>query len=203
MAYVNGLWHNQAMDVLAHTLWTNAVFHLKYHKQRRLRYWTAFFGVLPDLVGFAPLFIYLIFSGRIFSGEQFPFAETNWTFAFAEQAYNFTHSAVIFLTVFIIVSVAINLIRYVRDKNSFKFFFAWPLLGWLLHILLDIPTHPDFYHTPFLFPLSDYQYTGGVSWSHPTFMAINYGLLITVCIAIYIYQKRKYGKAPIQEKNES
>lgn len=180
------------MDVFAHTLWTNLVFHAKYHHARKMRYLAAFFGVLPDLVGFAPLFIYMIFSGRLFSGERFPFQATNWTFGFAEQAYNFTHSAVIFLSVFVLVSLVINLRSYFKNVNDYRFIFAWPLLGWLFHILLDIPTHPDFYHTPFLFPISDYQYTGGVAWSHPTFMIVNYGLLISGYILVYVYQKKKY-----------
>lgn len=180
------------MDVFAHTLWTNAVFHLKYNQQRKMRYLAAFFGVVPDLIGFAPLFVYLIVSGRIFSGEQFPFESTNWTFSFAENAYNYTHSFVVFLSVFLIVSLSVNLYKkYFATQN--KIWFFWPMLGWGFHILLDIPTHPDFYHTPFLFPLSDYKYTGGVSWAHPTFMAINYGLLICAYIAVYIYQKKKYG----------
>lgn len=186
------------MDVFAHTLWTNALFHLKYHKQRRLRYLAAFFGVVPDLIGFAPMFIYLIFSGRFFSGEKFPFAETNWTFEFATRAYDFTHSIVIWAAIFVIILIIGNLIRYLKNKKDpirplFKLWFFWPFLGWALHIMIDFPTHPDFYNTPILFPLSDYKYTGGVAWSHPTFMAINYGLLIAAYIGIYIYQKRKYG----------
>ncbi len=186
------------MDVFAHTFWTNALFHLKYHKQRRLRYLAAFFGVVPDLVGFTPLFVYMIFSGRFFSGERFPFAETNWTFSFAEHAYNYTHSLVIFSLAFVSVLVIGNIYRYFKyqsdsTKPIFRFWFFWPMLGWALHILIDLPTHPDFYHTPFLFPISDYQFTGGVSWGHPVFMAINYSLLIIAYIAIYIYQKKKYG----------
>lgn len=180
------------MDVFAHTLWTNVVFHAKYHRARKMRYLAAFFGVLPDLIGFTPLFIYIILSGRFFSGEQFPFEATNWTFGFAEMAYNYTHSLVIFLIGFIVVNLVINLVRYLKDKRDYKFYVFWPMLGWLLHILLDIPTHPDFYHTPFLWPVSNYRYTGGIAWSHPTFMVFNYGLLILAYIGIYLYQKRKY-----------
>lgn len=182
------------MDVFAHALWTNAVFHAKYHTQRKMRYLAAFFGFGFDLIGFAPLFIYMIFSGRFFSGEQFPFEATNWTFSFAETAYNYTHSIVVFAISFILVNFIINLVMYFRDKINYKFYFFWPMLGWLLHILLDIPTHPDFYHTPFLWPISDYQYTGGIAWSNPIFMGVNYGLLILVYIGIYIYQKRKYNE---------
>lgn len=195
------------MDVFAHTLWTNALFHWKYPQQRRLRYLAAFFGVAPDLVGFAPLFVYLVFSGRMFSGESFPFAATNWTFAFAEQAYNYTHSLVIFAVIFGLVLAAGNLYKYFKVKSSdnpeanadssissYRMWFFWPMLGWPLHILIDLPTHPDFYQTPVLFPLSSYRFSGGVSWAHPVFMAVNYGALVVAYIAIYIYQKKKYDK---------
>lgn len=181
------------MDVFAHTLWTNAVFHLKYNQQRKMRYLAAFFGVIPDLIGFAPLFVYLIFSGRFFSGEQFPFHPTNWTFDFAQNAYNYTHSLVIFFIALVLVNFAVNLYKRLKQTGEYKFWFFWPILGWGLHILIDLPTHPDFYHTPFLFPLSEYRYTGGVSWSHPVFMVINYSLLVCAYIAVYIYQKKKYG----------
>lgn len=178
------------MDVFAHTLWTNALFHLKYNQQRRKRYLAAFFGVVPDLIGFAPLFIYMIFSGRLFSGEQFPFAQTNWTFSFAENAYNYTHSLVIFA----VVTALVTLVLYIRRGREISgVVFPWPMLGWGLHICIDFFTHPDFYHTPIVFPLSDFRFTGGISWGHPVFMAINYSLLILAYIAIYIYQKKKYA----------
>ena len=82
--------------------------------------------------------------------------------------------------------------KYYKSKK-FTWWIFWPMLGWALHVLIDIPTHPDFYNTPFLFPLSDFKNTHGVSWAHPVFMAINYGLLIAAYIGIYIYQKKKYG----------
>jgi membrane-bound metal-dependent hydrolase YbcI (DUF457 family) len=186
------------MDVLAHTLWTNALFHLKYRNQRRLRYLAAFFGVAPDLIGFTPLFIYLVLSGRMFSGERFPFEATNWTFQFASQAYNFTHSLVIFATVTLLVTLIGNTVKRIQNPTTYRFWFFWPILGWALHILIDIPTHPDFYSTPFLFPLSDFRNTHGVSWAHPVFMVVNYGVMILVYIGIFYYQRRK-----LPQTNES
>jgi hypothetical protein len=181
------------MDIFAHTLWTNALFHLKYHQQRKWRYLAAFFGVVPDFIGFTPLFVYLILSGRFFSGERFPFAATNWTFGFAEEAYNYTHSLVIFAVSFLLVLIIGNIWRYYKQGPLYTFWFFWPMLGWALHILIDIPTHPDFYSTPFLFPLSDYKNTHGISWGHPVFMAINYSLLVLTYVGLWYYQRKKYG----------
>lgn len=182
------------MDVLAHTLWTNAVFHAKYHSKRKMRYIAAFFGVVPDFVGFAPLFIYLIFTGQFSKGSpEYMSQLSHWTVRFAENAYNFTHSLVIFAVVFILVAVIGMIYRYSKLKQ-FSWWVFWPLLGWALHILIDIPSHSaDFYTTPFLFPLSDTRFTHGVSWAHPTFMLINYSALVLVYIGLTVYQQRKYG----------
>lgn len=182
------------MDVIAHTLWTNALFHLKYQKLRKMRYLAAFFGVAPDLVGFTPLFFYLIFSRNPLLVHEIDFLQDpHWTFRFAEWMYNYSHSLVIFALVLVVTSVIGNI--YYRNKQgaAYRFWFFWPLLGWALHILIDIPTHPDFYQTPLLFPISDFKNSHGVPWSHPVFMVVNYSLLALAYVVITIYQRKKYG----------
>lgn len=48
------------------------------------------------------------------------------------------------------------------------------LLGWLSHILIDIPTHSrSYYATRFLWPLSDYSISG-VPWWTPWFWVSTY-----------------------------
>ena len=71
----------------------------------------------------------------------------------------------------------------------------YELLGWTLHILIDIPSHSaTFYPTPFLWPISDYRFLSGVSWSNPTYMVINYSLLAVVWTVIIVkyFKKKKY-----------
>jgi membrane-bound metal-dependent hydrolase YbcI (DUF457 family) len=157
-----------------------------------MRYLAAFFGVAPDLVGFTPLFVYLIFTGRIFTAFPKNIALNNWTVGFAQQAYNYTHSLVIFAVVFLLVAVIGMAYRYSKTKQ-FTWWVFWPMLGWVLHILIDIPSHKGFYDTPFLFPLSEARFTHGVPWSHPIFMLINYSLLIITYITLTFYQRRKYA----------
>jgi membrane-bound metal-dependent hydrolase YbcI (DUF457 family) len=178
------------MDVLAHTLWTNAVFHFKYARERRLRYLAAFFGVLPDLIGFTPIFLYIVFSGTIFRTKPPYFQVNNWTAGFAEHAYNYTHSMVVFLALFAVVLLVGNLYQYFSKKALYRFWFFWPMLGWALHIVIDFFTHPNFYSTPILFPVSGYKFHGGISWAEPIFMLINYSLIIAVYVVLHYRSKR-------------
>lgn len=194
------------MDVFAHTLWTNAVFHIKYHKQKKMRYLAAFFGVAPDLIGFTPVFIYLVLSGKVFNGERFAsLYDNHWTYRFAEEAYKYTHSLVVFGFFFLIVLLIGNFYKFYKKGSLHSFswkkaWFFWPMLGWALHILIDIPTHPDFYSTPFLYPFSNFKNHHGVSWGHPVFMIVNYTLLAMTYATISMYQRRKLKKAV--KKNE-
>ena len=166
------------MDVLAHTLWANAVFHLKYAKERKQRYMAAIFGVLPDLVGFVPVTLYVFLNQLVFDPSTYH-TYNHWTFTYATWAYNYTHSLVVFF-------VALLAVLVFRKGKLY-----WPMLGWGLHIVIDFFTHPDFFQTPIFFPLSDYKYYGGVSWAHPTFMAINYGLLLVIYALIFWYRSKK------------
>jgi membrane-bound metal-dependent hydrolase YbcI (DUF457 family) len=183
------------MDVLAHTLWTNAVFHLKYKNQRRLRYLAAFFGVAPDLVGFAPIFIYIFYHaiavGHFTNPMTDAFLSNHWTARFASEAYNYTHSLVIFVATFGLVLIIGNIVKKIQSQENYRFWFFWPMLGWALHILIDIPSHKGFYETPFLFPLSNARFDHGVPWAHPVYMAINYSLLILVYIGLFYFQQQK------------
>ena len=74
------------------------------------------------------------------------------------------------------------------------FFYKRPryeLLGWALHILIDIPTHVlAFFPTPFLFPISEYRFSYGIQWSNIYFMIINYTLLLFVWIRILVRDLR-------------
>jgi hypothetical protein len=136
---------------------------------KKTTYWGIFFGVFPDLVAFTPVFVY-IFYRWIFQGLKFEFIrpEDGGSIpldGLSHHLYNFSHSLVIWAVVLAIVWIIIKR-------------FPWVLLGWALHICIDIFTHTsEFYPTPFLFPLSKFH-VSGVSWAEPVFMAVNYGALV-------------------------
>ena len=175
------------MDILAHTLWTNAgaqgVNALAKKKNKTFHIsagWTAFWGIFPDLFAFTIPFT-LRFYDSIFGNAGFfffrpPSAEEglNSTFSLAHTLYNYSHSLVIFAVVFIVVSLISKRPRY-------------ELLGWALHILIDIPSHAlSFFPTPFLFPLSDYKFPYGISWANQWYMILNYGALLLVWLKIWV-----------------
>ncbi len=186
------------MDIFAHTLWTAALAKgantnkkviEKNTKPLRVG-WAAFFGVAPDLFAFSPVFFvafFMLISGKISFGEfgnhhGLSALEAMPSWLDPSGLYHISHSVVIFLAVFLVVWA-------IRRRPYYE------MMGWLLHILIDIPSHAaSFYPTPFLWPLSDYRFLHGVSWANPTYMIINYSLLVIVWV--YFLVKRK----KVQEK---
>ena len=94
-----------------------------------------------------------------------------------------THSAVI--------AAVIGLIAW-RMRGS-----LWvPLVGWWLHIALDIPTHSDaYYAVPFLYPIADWVFDG-VPWTTPWLLALNYLALAGAGWFLFV---RKPGRARIRQ----
>lgn len=176
------------MDILAHTLWANVgargvnklAENLPAGRQvKKFRMhigWTAFWGVFPDLFAFTIPFV-LIFYKIIFGGESFLTIRdhhgVSGAFDIASYLYQFSHSLVIFLLVFILVWVISRRPR-------------WEMFGWALHIVIDIFSHSiNFYPTPFLFPISEYRFPYGVQWSNYWYMIINYSALLLVWGGIF------------------
>jgi hypothetical protein len=176
------------MDILAHTLWTNAgaraankaavtkkkAFHVHVG-------WAAFWGVFPDFFAFTTPFVIALY-GVIFQGVSLAAMRDHHALAggfdIASFLYQYSHSLVIWVGVF----------------GATWFFSKRPryeLLGWLLHILIDIPSHAiGFYPTPFLFPLSQYRFPYGVSWSNQWYMLVNYSALAYVWGRIIVRKMR-------------
>jgi hypothetical protein len=177
------------MDILAHTLWTTAVARkaniVREKKGKMLKInlvWTAFWGIFPDLFAFSIPFL-VAFYNVIIGGQKFlSFGEQHKvadSLNLAHLLYQYSHSLIIFAVIFLIV--------WAIKKHP-----PWVLLGWVFHILIDIPSHSlAFYPTPFLFPISSYRFPHGVAWSNMWFMIINYSALILVWGSILI---KKYLK---------
>tara|TARA_B100001758_G_C18243013_1_gene521607 strand:+ start:36 stop:518 length:483 start_codon:yes stop_codon:yes gene_type:complete len=155
------------MDTLSHALWGRGFF-----GYRGKPYWSLFFGALPDLCSFGIFFI-ITFFDRIFNNSDIDYKNMDlpdWLYS----SYDITHSMV---TAFI----AIGFVYFFINRN-----FAFAMLAWPLHILVDFPFHTaDFFPTPILWPLVEVKFDG-ISWGNPYVWFSN----IAGIIILYVYRYR-------------
>ncbi len=145
------------MDTVSHVLWGRGLFGFRGHP------WLAFwFGAMPDLLSFGPFFLLNMFQGQWFKGRPPLTVVPDWTFF----AYNLFHSL-------LVAGIVIWIVSFFRRD------IAWAMLAWLVHILMDIPTHSKAYFaTKMFWPVSDFS-INGVSWTRPEIWFSNLaGLLI-------------------------
>lgn len=180
------------MDIFSHGLWAGVAGRAinKSQKERRVNVWAmALWGMFPDLFAFAIPFIFIVwsvaFGGHSFGdfGGQPAIAEpTNpnaiWLFKLSHVLYNVSHSLIIFAIVFFAVWA------YFKQARL-------ELLGWLLHIIVDVPTHTyAFFPTPVFWPIFDWKFNG-FSWGQPWFLVLDYSLLL---LAYTFLSRRKNAK---------
>ena len=83
------------------------------------------------------------------------------------------------------------LIAYKINKD-----FAWPMLAWPMHIIVDFFTHSiDVFPTPIFWPISDFRFDG-IPWSNPEVWFPN----ISGIIILFIYRfktKKTYHDSSI------
>ena len=155
------------MDTLSHALWGKGFFGYKGHP-----YWSLFFGALPDLFSFGIFFI-ITFIKSLFVSESIDYRNVDlplWLY----DAYDITHS-------FVIAFIIITIVYFAINKN-----FAFAMLAWPLHILVDFPFHTaDFFPTPILWPLIEVKFDG-MSWGNPYVWFSN----VAGIIILYVYRYR-------------
>jgi hypothetical protein len=161
------------MDVIAHALWAGAAAQWLRHRGRsvsgRMVAATVVVAVLPDVVPLAPAvawsfsepaplqFLYENITALPGEGPEVP----AFVHALSHHLHCILHSV-------IVAGAASALLWWARPR------LALPLLGWWLHIALDIPTHSDdYYAVPFLYPIT-YWGVNGVAWTEPWLLALNY-----------------------------
>lgn len=156
------------MDYASHGIWSYIFF----HKIQKPIY-AILFGVLPDSASWLIYLIYRLVTTRGF-GRPILDEIPNWVFIL----YNISHS--IFVAFFVILLLSIIL------KKVPVYTFAWPIA-----IVMDLFTHRrDFLPTPFLWPISEWKFDG-FSWGNRTFLVVNYVLMATCLIIIYVRRKRR------------
>jgi hypothetical protein len=149
------------MDDIAHTLWSIAIFY-------QHEWWiAALFGILPDILVFAPFFIRKILFGRVRSvSDLTPKKDIYFFERWVLPMYSVTHSLV-----FVAFVVA-----------ACTHFFGYRVEYWamLVHVLMDVPSHKrSWFGTKLLWPFSGWQFNGG-DWPARDFMLANYTCIATV-----------------------
>ncbi|MEZ5357254.1 MAG: hypothetical protein R3F48_00395 [Candidatus Zixiibacteriota bacterium] len=160
------------MDIISHALWGGVAF----GRTNRARFLAAgSVSILPDLLT-EGLFGVLLFLG-IGNMPGWENGHPNITDypLFAQNLYSLTHSLLIFAVVF-----GIAFLIYKKP--------IWPLAGWGLHILIDIPTHSRaLFPTPFLWPISSFTFDG-IPWHTPIILTLDVILLGLACI-LWLYPR--------------
>ncbi|MDP3956694.1 MAG: hypothetical protein Q8P97_01735 [bacterium] len=163
------------MDILAHALWTNALYE---GVERRKRSWreileVVFWSDFPDFFTFGVLFAVDIatfqFPGHFGTLDEANFPE--WLFSMHYILY----SLPLFFLIFFII-------WFLRGKPY------WAIGGWLVHIFIDVFTHDSFFPPHFLWPFSDFHLEL-ITWASPTFMAFNYGALTVTYVGLYFWRR--------------
>jgi hypothetical protein len=144
------------VDTFAHALWSWIIFRNYLFTNKEV--WLAvFFGVAPDLFSWTIYLFYNLITNGFKIGKPALEAIPNWIFTL----YGITHSLFVFAFVALACFIALKHVPI----------YLW---AWLIHILIDIPTHSrDFLPTPFLWPLSSWHFPG-ISWGTPVIMIINW-----------------------------
>ena len=157
------------MDTLSHALWGKGLF-----GYRKYRWYSFLFGALPDLFSFGIYFIHSIFfSSSPLMGRPTRSEIPEWVYSL----YDISHSLVI-ASIFIFIAYKIN-------KE-----FAFPMLAWPAHIILDFFTHSiEFFPTPILWPISDFKFDG-IPWSNPIVFFAN-----VICIFFLFVYRWKNSKS--------
>ncbi len=168
------------MDTLSHGLLALLLCkEINNRTKKKLSVGKAFlFGIFPDFFSFTLLFIW----GMITLGVAHPphdISRTEPIIILTNFLYSLSHSIIIFAIIFMLILIITK-----------KYYFE--MLGWLLHILADVPTHStSFYPTPLLYPINGFAFNG-IPWFSFWFVLINYLILGILGIYVYRHELSKY-----------
>ena len=156
------------MEIVAHALWTGAAAVAAKRRSARVSglstQWAAFWGTFPDVFAFGPAIAVGLWMS-IVNGT--PVGRRGAHFNIGISLYSLAHSLITFTVVFLLASLLARRLLL-------------PMLGWLMHILIDIPTHSyDYYATKVFWPLSNWGFDG-LPWWTPWFWVSTYVALATV-----------------------
>ena len=177
------------MDIVAHTLWAGvAVAVLRRYRpvSRRAVVATMGMAALPDVAQLLPivawwwfgegtLAVVLAYATAVPGHEPALPSTVQW---FSHHLHCIMHSA--------LVAGAVTLLLWLLTRR------LWiPLLGWWLHIVIDVFTHSaEYYPAPVLYPITERGFDG-VAWNTPWALALNYVALGAVGVWLALRRRKR------------
>ncbi len=160
------------MDIVAHALWTGAgALAVRHKTHKRIPVLaTALWGTFPDVFAFGPmvaagLWVLLTTGHAPGHGARLHIGLPH---------YPMSHSLLVFGVVYALVSLIAR-----RPVIA--------MLGWAVHILIDIPTHSfDYYATRVFWPLSNWG-VDGLPWWTRWFWITTY---VTLAIVYFLMWRK-------------
>ena len=176
------------MDILAHGLWAGAAV-MAIAPQRKPRraiwVWTVVLAVMPDLGHMLPVTGWAM--STLSGGDWWQYAMAvpglepampEAVRLLAHHLHCVLHSAV--------VAAAVTALVWWRWRVLWL-----PLLGWWLHIVIDVFTHSaDFFPSPIFYPFTYWGFDGW-AWNQPAALVSNYVALGGVWLWLLQTRQRK------------
>ena len=182
------------MDIVAHGLWAGIgilIARRRWQVTPRTAWLSLLLAILPDVFHLIPVLIWWAFGQGTFAsvwayavpvaGQQPELPPLIGLLTF--HLHCFLHSA-------LVAAGATLLVCAVNRK------FWWPLLGWYLHIVIDVFTHSKAYFpSPVFYPISTYGFDG-LAWPTPWFLWLNYAALALIGVPLFLQRNSKTVVAP-------
>jgi len=157
------------MDVIAHGLWAGVgagLVQRRWALSRRTVVLTVVMAVLPDLLQLLPM------AGWALVSKEGVAALGGYIQALPSSEP--------------VLAGAATVLLWAAMRSCWV-----PLLGWWLHIVIDVFTHSaEFYPSPVLYPITLRGFDG-VAWNTPWFMVVNYMALALACTWLAWSQRKR------------
>lgn len=176
------------MDIFAHALWVGAGSTLLKRKKKisKRTMWAAIvLTVAPDIPLFIPVLLWALSPAGSFK------LFFNYIFTTPGNEPNIPES-IVFISHHLHCAMHSVVVAGVITLLVWAYLRRFPvlILGWWIHIFIDIFTHSkEYYAVPILYPFTERAFNG-VAWISPWFLAINYMILAFIYLGLYFTRTR-------------
>ena len=161
------------MDFISHGLWVYLVF-----RKKPWKLWAVFWGVFPDVAALFQIGYLVSIGGLSQIIRYLPIVSKKGI-----VMYPIPHAWMIpyYLTHSLVILGAVALLYYLLTKKK-----PLVLLGWVLHLMLDVFLHSGVYANRIFYPISNFKIDTGLEWENHWIFFVNWALLLGFYIFLLI-----------------